>query len=72
MHTPSYMWQSRVEIEGYSVAYFDRSAVLEGHCPLLPPAFSFLLPEGYSVAYFDRSAVLEGQGLYVLRRCMNI
>ena len=24
-----YMWQSRVEIEGYSVAYFDRIAVFE-------------------------------------------
>ena len=23
------MWQSRVEIEGYSVAYFDRIAVFE-------------------------------------------
>ena len=24
-----YMWQSRVEIEGYSVAYFDRLAAFE-------------------------------------------
>ena len=24
-----YMWQSRVEIEGYSVAYFDRIAAFE-------------------------------------------
>ena len=24
-----YMWQSRAEIEGYSVAYFDRIAVFE-------------------------------------------
>ena len=25
----SYMWQSRVDIEGYSVAYFDRIAALK-------------------------------------------
>ena len=25
----THVWQSRVEIEGYSVAYFDRIAVLE-------------------------------------------
>ena len=24
-----YMWQSRVEVEGYSVAYFNRIAVFE-------------------------------------------
>ena len=28
MHV-QYMWQSRVEIDGYSVAYFDRIAALE-------------------------------------------
>ena len=27
--SPSYMWQSRVEIEGYSVAYFDRITMFE-------------------------------------------
>ena len=26
---PHYMWQSRVEVEGYSVVYFDRIAVFE-------------------------------------------
>ena len=28
-HQIIYMWQSRVEIEGYSVAYFDRIAAFE-------------------------------------------
>ena len=26
---PTYVWQSRVEIEGYSVAYFDRIAAFK-------------------------------------------
>ena len=30
-----HMWQSRVEMEGYSVAYFDRVAVFEA-LPLSP------------------------------------
>ena len=29
MLTCKYMWQSRVEIEGYSVEYFERIAVFE-------------------------------------------
>ena len=28
-HLHSHLWQSRVEIEGYSVAYFDRIAAFE-------------------------------------------
>ena len=27
-----YMWQSRVDIEGYSIAYFDSIAVFEAPC----------------------------------------
>ena len=31
VHVFMCMWQSRVEIEGYSVVYFDRIAVFEAH-----------------------------------------
>ena len=31
-----YMWQSRVEIEAYSVAYFDHIAAFKRHIAELP------------------------------------